>query len=519
METLSNQPRAWVGYVRVSRVMGREGESFRSPQQQRDEMARWIARRTGDSAGPVFQDLDVSGGTFQRPGFEQAWSWVMENPTERGFLVYDLSRFGREKVEFLVRRKQLADAGSELAAATEDVSDELSADLKALIADWYRQQTGKRWRQTITERHAEGLHHGTVPTGYLRQDKRLAEDPVMGAAIREVFQKYADGASTLSLVRIITRARGKDSSLTALRRILENRVYLGEVALNGDRREGQHPALVEPETWERVQARRRRDRATPSRAKEKKALLSGLIFCAHCGGTVTRKSGHREPILVCARHTGRDRELRGPLCEVGIGAPPERKVIEAVLQHLELWAATDTSGDRQAAELTEAVERQRAEVQPIEAQLVKIETGIANLVADRYTSDLSTEEYTAALARLRFRKDRTVADLDAARQALSDTERAAGRLLNGDQRRMVQRVTEAWKDADRARRRDMLETWVARIEIEHQSPVSPTMIERISIWRHGQPGEQRPSGLSEDVLWPVGMRLVSPNSSKSAKLG
>lgn len=482
-------------------------------------MADWFARTPGAMEGPEFEDLGRSGKDLERPQVQEAINWVLGSPHERGLLVGYRSRVLRSKLDFWILFRMLKSEGAALQAADRPIEDDWENWIGSKVDEDYLLQASETFKKTIRQRHAQGLHHGSTPTGYLRQERRLMVDPVVGPAVADVFRRYADGEPTLTLVRLLTRARGKDSSLTALRRILENRVYLGEVGLNGDRREGQHPALVDPETWERVQARRRRDRATPSRAKEKKALLSGLIFCAHCGGTVTRRSGHREPILVCARHTGRDRELRGPLCEVGIGAPPERKVIEAVLRHLELWAATDTSGERQAAELAEAVERQRAEVQPIEAQLAKIETGIANLVADRYTSDLSAEEYTGALTRLRLRKDRTVADLDAARQALSDTERAAGRLLNGDQRRMVQRVTEAWEGADRARRRDMLETWVARIEIEHQAPEAPTMIERISIWRHGQPGEQRPAGLSEDVLWPVGMRLVTPSSAKTAKLG
>ena len=57
------------GYVRVSKVGGREGDSFISPQQQREriEAAAAAAKAT---IVEWHTDLDQSGGNADRPGFQ-----------------------------------------------------------------------------------------------------------------------------------------------------------------------------------------------------------------------------------------------------------------------------------------------------------------------------------------------------------------------------------------------------------------------------------------------------------------
>lgn len=53
------------GYVRVSRVGGRSGQRFISPEVQ-EEQIRAYARARGREVGTVFHELDRSGTTFRR---------------------------------------------------------------------------------------------------------------------------------------------------------------------------------------------------------------------------------------------------------------------------------------------------------------------------------------------------------------------------------------------------------------------------------------------------------------------
>ena len=64
-------------YLHVSRVNGRDGDSFISPQLQEERCTAMIAAR-GFQAGEVISDMDVSGGTMDRPGLNRALGRVRD---------------------------------------------------------------------------------------------------------------------------------------------------------------------------------------------------------------------------------------------------------------------------------------------------------------------------------------------------------------------------------------------------------------------------------------------------------
>lgn len=72
-----------VGVVRVSRVGRRTGESFVSPREQRDRIAR-ACTQEGHELVEVFEELDVSGGKSLdgRPGLLAAVSAVESGHAE-----------------------------------------------------------------------------------------------------------------------------------------------------------------------------------------------------------------------------------------------------------------------------------------------------------------------------------------------------------------------------------------------------------------------------------------------------
>lgn len=60
-----------MGYVRVSRVGGRGGDSFLSPELQREQISL-AARREGLEVADVLEELDASGGNRDRPLWNEA---------------------------------------------------------------------------------------------------------------------------------------------------------------------------------------------------------------------------------------------------------------------------------------------------------------------------------------------------------------------------------------------------------------------------------------------------------------
>ncbi|MDQ3858884.1 MAG: recombinase family protein [Actinomycetota bacterium] len=60
-----------IGYMRVSRVAGREGDSFISPALQRERIEAH-AKAHGHDVISWETDLDQPGSRYQRPGFQRA---------------------------------------------------------------------------------------------------------------------------------------------------------------------------------------------------------------------------------------------------------------------------------------------------------------------------------------------------------------------------------------------------------------------------------------------------------------
>src|SRR5688572_19358487 len=83
-----------VGYVRVSSVRGREGDSFLSPKLQRQSVEQG-ATRHGYELASVYEELDVSGRAgVRRPEFDRMMADARSGLFE-AVIVAKLSRFGR----------------------------------------------------------------------------------------------------------------------------------------------------------------------------------------------------------------------------------------------------------------------------------------------------------------------------------------------------------------------------------------------------------------------------------------
>ena len=86
-------PKQMDGYIRVSRVGGREGPSYMSPSIQREAIEAWANYRSVEIVA-WHEDEDESGGTQQRPGLREAIRRIEAGETE-GLACYRLNRFAR----------------------------------------------------------------------------------------------------------------------------------------------------------------------------------------------------------------------------------------------------------------------------------------------------------------------------------------------------------------------------------------------------------------------------------------
>ena len=270
--TISATPLVVDGYVRVSKVGGRAGRRFISPALQREQIHAW-AKARGAHVLEVFEELDESGARADRPLLQEAIRRV-EAGISQGVVVAVLDRFGRSLVDSLALIDRIQAAGGTFVAVQNGL--DLTTDTGRLVlrimlslAEYDLDRIRSNWDAARAHAIARGVHLGPKPpTGYRRlKSGRLRPDPVSGPVVSELFARRADGESITRLCRfmeqrgVITPYGNSAWCYTSLRGVLANRVYLGEVRCAPHVREGAHPPLTDPVTWQRAQAPRELPRA------------------------------------------------------------------------------------------------------------------------------------------------------------------------------------------------------------------------------------------------------------------
>ena len=284
-----------IGYVRVSKLGGRGGDSFLSPQLQREEIER-AARREGLEIVDVLEEIDVSGRAGKkRPLWEQAIVAV-ERGEVSAVIVYNISRASRSVQDFLRADERVRAANGRLVSAQENLSDDPSGVMTRNILLAIAQGESDRARATFAASASSaverGMHHaGTVPLGYRRNaDRKLEPDPDAAPVVVGVFERRAKGLSWVRLARWLAE-QGHPMSESGVRGLVRNRAYLGEARYGDTVKKDAHRAIIPRATWRRCQAPGRKS-ARSGRLTER-YLLQGIAMCSSCGRVMYLSGGKR----------------------------------------------------------------------------------------------------------------------------------------------------------------------------------------------------------------------------------
>lgn len=283
------------GYVRVSKVGGRAGDGFISPDVQAEAITAWAESR-GHKITLHEPELDVSGGTMDRPVFGRIMERI-DSGESQGLIVYRVDRFARSLLGALTTLETIAKAGGSFASVKDDVDMTTPAgraflNLQLVMAQLFREQVTEGFDVATSRAVARGVHIANqVPAGYDRIDQRLVPNdaaPVIG----ELFARRAAGEGHSSLARwmdeVLPRPDGQRWIPARIRHMLSMRVYLGEASYGRHVNPDAHEPLVSLDVFQRAESVR-----APSTSRSGKAhLLAGLLRCAGCRYLMTpSKSG------------------------------------------------------------------------------------------------------------------------------------------------------------------------------------------------------------------------------------
>jgi site-specific DNA recombinase len=277
------------GYIRVSKVNGRSGESFISPRVQREKIQDF-AKLHGHKVVAWHEDLDEPGSKRSRPGFQDAIARVEAGKSE-GIAVAKLDRFARSVADAATAIRRIREAGGELLSVEDNFDSstpmgKFAMHMLLALGELELDRIRESWSTAQRLAVERGVHIASrAPTGYRRrQDGRLEPVKRDAAVVTDAFRKRAAGSSYSELARLFEKKKvvgpyGNEHWTTAaVAKLLTNRVYLGEARSGQFTKRDAHPAIISEQEWKAAQGARS---VAPLRTREG-ALLAGLLRCAGC---------------------------------------------------------------------------------------------------------------------------------------------------------------------------------------------------------------------------------------------
>jgi len=305
-------------YTRKSSEEGLEQE-FNSLAAQREACEAYICSQQHEGwvlARTRYDDGGFSGGNLERPALQHLLTDIRADRIDI-VVVYKVDRLTRSLADF-ARLVEIFDAqGVSFVSVTQQFNTtssmgRLTLNVLLSFAQFEREVTGERIRDKIAVSKQKGMWMGgNVPLGYNASERTLAINPAEAETVRYIFALYLEFGCVrrvkqeadqlgLSTKRGMTadgcERGGKPLSRGHIYRLLSNPIYTGQIAHKGQLYPGQHPALIDAETWSAVQGPAR-GQGAPSRIKGRRSRAEPA------GRDAKRRSG--EPVHPVARRQER----------------------------------------------------------------------------------------------------------------------------------------------------------------------------------------------------------------------
>ena len=295
-------PKRCAIYTRKSSEEGLE-QNFNSLHAQRQACEAFVKSQAGEGwrlVKTAYDDGGFSGATMDRPALKALLAHVKEKHIDV-VVVYKVDRLTRSLADF-AKIVEVFDAhGVSFVAVTQQFNTttsmgRLTLNVLLSFAQFEREVTGERIRDKIAASKQKGMWMGgTPPLGYDLRDRRLVVNEAEAKTVQLIFKLYLefktlrrvkkelDRRSIVSkqwVSRGSVRHGGFPFGRGALYHLLANLIYVGEIRHKSITYPGQHEAIVERATWQRVQemlsqkaahARGRTVRRSPG-------LLMGKLF-------------------------------------------------------------------------------------------------------------------------------------------------------------------------------------------------------------------------------------------------
>ena len=448
------------GYARVSTD---SDEQFTSYEAQVDYYTKFIQSKPEWEFVKVYTDEGISGtNTKRREGFKEMIADALDGKIDL-IVTKSVSRFARNTVDSLVTIRKLKENGVECYFEKEGIyTFDGKGELLITIMSSLAQEESRSISENITWGQRKSFSDGKVHLPYKRflgyekgEDGRPAVVESEARIVRLIYRLFLEGKTQAGICKYleelgIPSPGGKRTwSKTTVTSILQNEKYKGDALLQkkftidflekkmkpneGEVPQyyvtGSHPAIIEPDEWDHVQAEFARRKAL-GKAYSGKSVLSAKLVCEDCGAFFGPKVWHstdqyRRTIWQCNGKFANEERCHTPIVDTetvqrlfikAYNLMMQDRVqiikdIEAWRQHLMDFVTLDADIERQleetqvVAELVKAAVKENASTaQSQEAYLKKYEA-----LTERYEKAAAELERLQALRTSRSQQDKKMA--------------------------------------------------------------------------------------------------------------
>ncbi len=354
-------------YTRKSTDEGLE-QDFNSLDAQREACSAYILSQAGEGWEQIdehYDDGGWSGGTMERPAIKQLMDDVRAGRVDI-IVVYKVDRLTRSLADFAKIVEILDEKGASFVSVTQAFNTttsmgRLTLNVLLSFAQFEREVTGERIRDKIAASKRKGMWMGgTVPHGYYVHERKLLVNKTEADEVRYIFSRYLELGSTLKLVDdlaakgIRTRERKRSSGRKIgnvhfgpgpLGHLLKNQVYIGKTKHKDAIYNGEHEAIIDLETFEKVQAQiasNNNDKRTSKNAKLP-SLLARIIVDPD-GRPMSPSRGQKGDKQYCYYVTRfKAGEDKSTICRLPAGEV-DKLVLDALCQMLKTVSSTNAEG-------------------------------------------------------------------------------------------------------------------------------------------------------------------------------
>lgn len=346
-----------------------------------------FAEREGYTVVGSYFDRAKSAKTANRPEFLK----MIQDSSANLFsfiLVYKLDRFSRNRYDSAFYKHKLRQNGVQVVSATENLSDNpesiITEAMLEAMAEFYSAELSQKTKRGMRESALKCQSTGAnPPIGYKwGEDKKLHIDDATAEIPRLIFALYADGKGKKEICDILNEKgyktrTGRPFKVNSLDHVLTNKRYIGTYMYADIEIENGCPALIDKETFNRVQELVKLTKKAPARARAKvEYLLAGKLFCGNCGEPMiavggTSRNGEQHHYYRCKgyKECGKKAERKGFI---------EWLVADQIMEVLMQEGTQDILIEKMIASYKSSMEVERISV--LERQISALDTRINSVI-------------------------------------------------------------------------------------------------------------------------------------------